>query len=567
MAENSVLIEPSFQDAIAMIVASEDLSEPVKLHWTTSLRQFAKAVDRPLEVIPARYSAVRNDLANWHHAPSGLAPKTVINHRSNTKIALLYLSHEKGIPEYGAPLTAEWEALRAQVIDSLMRSRLSSFIRYCSANTIAPKEVNETMVDRFMEYRNRCGKPVDNAFRRLLARAWNVNVGVISDWPKRKLVEPTVKSAVDIEWEEFPKGLRRDVDKYLNGLTKIRKSRIGRHIKPLRKSTIHGRRAELQAAARVAVKIGIPIKKLDSLRSMLKPKVAKKILDAYWQKNGEKPKLYTVDLARRFIATAKETKCLSDKECEQLWDIWNRLNVERPEEGLTEKNLAFLRKVLTPGVWGRVVSLPFAMMEEARRQRHRPIRAAVIAQLAVAIAIEAVAPVRLGNLTSIRLGANLIKPDGPNSNYWLHFAPEDVKNTVRLQFVFKKYLTELIDEYVKDFWPTLLRGRKEDYLFPGLRDGAKGKVSFSGQISKRIYKAAGVKMTVHQFRHGAGAIILKNRPGEFELVRQILGHRGIATTMRCYVGLETIQASEIFTNMVVAEINRSLLGEDHDQAR
>ena len=87
MAENSVLIEPSFQDAIAMIAASKDLSEPVKLHWTTSLRQFAKAVDRPLEVIPARYSAVRNDLANWHHARSGLAPKTVINHRSNTKIA------------------------------------------------------------------------------------------------------------------------------------------------------------------------------------------------------------------------------------------------------------------------------------------------------------------------------------------------------------------------------------------------------------------------------------------------------------------------------------------------
>jgi hypothetical protein len=222
--------------------------------------------------------------------------------------------------------------------------------------------------------------------------------------------------------------------------------RLIAHPKPLRKSTIHGRRAELQAAARVAVKIGVPIEKLNSLQSILKPKVAKKILDAYWQKNGEKPKIYTIDLARRFIAIAKETKCLSEKECEQLWDIWNCLNVERPEEGLTEKNLAFLRKVLTPGVWGRVVSLPFAMMEEARRQRNRPIRAAVIAQLAVAIAIEAVAPVRLENLTSIRLGVNLTKPDGPNSNYWLHFAPEDVKNTVRLQFVFKKYLTELIDE-------------------------------------------------------------------------------------------------------------------------
>jgi len=227
----------------------------------------------------------------------------------------------------------------------------------------------------------------------------------------------------------------------------------------------------------MAVKIGVPIEKLDSLSSLLKPKVAEKILDAYWEKNGEKPKLYTIDLAQRFVAIAKETKCLNSRDCEQLQGMWRRLNEERPPEGLTEKNLAFLRKVLTPGVWGRVVKLPFAMMEEARRQRHRPIRAAVIAQKAVAIAIEAVAPVRLANLASIRLGANLNKPDGSGSNYWLHFAPENVKNTVRLQFVFKEYLTQLIDEYVRDFWPALLRGRNEDYLFPELRKGAKGKTS------------------------------------------------------------------------------------------
>jgi Phage integrase family len=567
MTENAGLAEPSFQDAIAMIAAAEELPEQLKRHWTTSLRQFAKATDRPLEVIPARYSAVRNDLAKWHHAPSGLTPKTVMNHRSNTKRALLYLSQEKGIPKYGAPLTVDWEELRAKISDSLIRSRLSSFMRYCSVNEISPQEVGEAVLDKFVEYRNRCSKPADDAFRRLLARAWNANVGNVPGWPKRRLVEPPVKSAVEVEWEEFPKGLRRDVDKYLNGLTQIRKSRTGRHIKPLRPVTIRGRRAELQAAARMAVKIGIPIEKLDSLRALLKPKVAEKILDAYWQKNGEKPKIYTIDLARRFVAIARETKCLSEKECEQVQGLWRRLNEERPPEGLTEKNLAFLRKVLTPGVWGRVVKLPFAMMEEARRQRHAPVRAAVIAQKAVAIAIEAVAPIRLANLTSIRLGTNLTKPDGPNSNYWLHFMPDDVKNNVRLQFVFKDYLTELIDEYVQDFWPTLLRGRKEDYLFPGLREGAKGKVSFSVEISKYIYKATGLKMTVHQFRHAAGAIILKNRPGEFELVRQILGHRSISTTMRCYVGLETIQASEIFTNMVVAEINQNLIEDDHDPSR
>ena len=562
MAENQGLIEPSLDDAIQMIAASTEIPNQTKRHWMTSVRQFAKVVDRPLEVIPARYSAVRNDLANWHHVPSGLTPKTVINHRSNVKGMLLWLGREKGVPEHGAPLSAEWEELRALVKDPLHRSRLSSFMRFCSANNITPL-VDEVVVDRFMDYRTRCGKPADAAFRRLLARAWNANIATIPGWPKRRLEEPPVKSAVEIDWEQFHKGLRRDVDRYEDSLKRVRKSRSGRHIKPLRPTTLRARRAELHAAARMAVKVGVRIEKLDSLRSMLKPSVAEKILDAYWERNGIKPRLYTVYLARRFVAIAKETKCLGDADCERLSEMWRRLYDERPAEGLTNKNLEFLRKVLTPGVWGRVLKLPMAMMAEARRcQQHAPIRAAVIAQMAVAIAILAVAPVRLANLTSIKLGTNLQKPDGPDSDYWLHFTPEDTKNNVRLEFVFKEYLTQLIDEYVRDYWPTLLRGRKEDYLFPGLRDGAKGKISFSVQITKRIYKATGLKMTVHQFRHAAGAIILKNRPGEFELVRQILGHRSIATTMRCYVGLETIQASEIFTNMIMDEIDDNLTGPD-----
>jgi len=52
MSENAVLIEESFADAIAIIATSDELTNELKRHWTTSLRQFAKAVNRPLEVIP-----------------------------------------------------------------------------------------------------------------------------------------------------------------------------------------------------------------------------------------------------------------------------------------------------------------------------------------------------------------------------------------------------------------------------------------------------------------------------------------------------------------------------------
>ena len=227
--------------------------------------------------------------------------------------------------------------------------------------------------------------------------------------------------------------------------------------------------------------------------------------------------------------------------------------------GLTDKNLELIRQVLTPGVWSRVVKLPLTMMATARRlQAHAPNRAAVTAQLAVAIAILSAAPVRLANLTAIRLGTNLIKPGGLDSNYWLVFPDYDVKNRVRLQHHLEPYLTQLIDEYVHDFRPALLRGRNEDWLFPGQHGAAKDKVSFSGQITDRIYKATGLRMTVHQFRHAAAAIMLQSRPGEYELVRLCLGHRNVQTTINSYVGLENIQASEIFGKIVMEHLGDAL---------
>ena len=60
---------------------------------------------------------------------------------------------------------------------------------------------------------------------------------------------------------------------------------------------------------------------------------------------------------------------------------------------------------------------------------------------------------------------------------------------------------------------------------------------------------------MHQFRHAAGALILKHRPGEYELVRRILGHKNVQTTIKFYLDLETTQASEIFTDIVRQQLD------------
>jgi integrase len=304
----------------------------------------------------------------------------------------------------------------------------------------------------------------------------------------------------------------------------------------------------------MAVKLGIPIESLTSLGALLHPDVVELVIDAYWKKNGEEPNTGTIDLGWKLLRMAQTTGCLDQPALERLDDMRAALE-ERRREGLTAKNLVLIRQVLTEGFWSEVASLPKALLRQARlAQDHAPIKAAVMAQLAVAAAIETFAPVRLRNLIRIALDENLIKPGGLDTPYWLVFPNYDVKNHVPLNFKFDQPLTVLIDEYVHEFRPTLLRGANSPWLFPGQNGEPRNGRQFSKQITERIQKAVGLRITVHQFRHAAAAIYLKHHPGDYETVRRLLGHNNIQTTIRFYCGLETIAATEQFGKLIREQI-------------
>jgi integrase len=211
--------------------------------------------------------------------------------------------------------------------------------------------------------------------------------------------------------------------------------------------------------------------------------------------------------------------------------------------------------VLTPGVWKSVINLPAHLMRAARANLpYAPIKAALTAQLAVAISILSFAPIRLGNLVAIKIEENLIKPGGPDSPFWLTFPHYDVKNRVELNFTFDEAVTELIDEYIHNYRPHLLRRSNTPYLFPGMDGEPKTASMFSSQITERIEDATGFRITVHQFRHAAAATYLRHKPGAYETVKRLLGHRNIQTTMNFYTGLETTQANQEFGKIIRQKI-------------
>ncbi|MEY9389899.1 integrase [Bradyrhizobium japonicum] len=547
-------LEPTFSEAMTAIEDAADLSASVKRHWVCSLRQIAKWLDRPVEVSPARWTAIRLPVGQLHHARLGVTAKTVANHKSNVAAALRWFGKEYKVPSRGVALSAEWATLRDGIGDRGRRARLYGLMRYCSGRSLMPASVDDAVVADYLRYRAETTSLATSSMaHRSIARAWNVSAGENRAWLAQRLTETPVKAQEGPTWEDFPEGLRRDVDRYLAGLGKVRKGPNGKRSRPCSPKTIKTRRAELVAVARMAVKIGTPIENLKSLAALVHPDVAEPVLDAYWENNGAEPKVYTIDLAWKLFSLARQIG-LDEAAIERLDDIRASLEEHR-HGGLTGKNLKLIRQVLTEGIWSEVVSLPNVLMRQARAdQAHAPVKAAVTAQIAVAIAILSIAPVRLTNLVSIKLEENLIKPGGPLSPFWLVFPHYDVKNRVDLQFDFGENLTTLINEYIHEFRPVLLRRSNAAWLFPGIAGEPKTANMFSTQITERIQKATGLRVTVHQFRHACAAIYLKHRPGEYEVVRRLLGHRSIQTTINFYCGLETTQANEAFGKMIRAQI-------------
>jgi integrase len=550
----TALSEPSFLDLVGAIEQATELSDQRRRHWVCSLRQIAKWLDRPATVIPARWHSARISMAQLHHARVGVTAKTLANHKANVRAALRWFGKEHDVPQRGLRLSTEWARVRDR-LDDRIRARLYNLIRYCSAHGIGPSSVDDDIFDLFWRYRAESTlQASDNTARRSMVRAWNVCAAALDGWPMRLLTEPPLKVRAEPAWEDFPEGLCKDTDDYFASLAKPHRSLNGKRIQPCCAGTIRTRRADLVGMARMAVRLSVPIESLTSLAALLHPDVVERVVEAYWQKNGDEPKTSTIDLGKKVLRMARATGCLDQVALERLDELRSALEQHR-HEGLTAKNLQLVRQVLTAGVWSEVVSLPNVLMQQARSAKdHAPIKAGVSAQLAVAVAILTFAPVRLFNLVSIELGQNLIKPGGLNTPYWLVFPHYDVKNRVDLNFQFDQPLTDLIDEYVQEFRPALLRGANAAWLFPGESDQPKATLLLGQQITARIQKAIGLRITPHQFRHAAAAIYLKHRPGDYETVRRVLGHRDIQTTVRFYCGLETMQATEQFGKLIRQQI-------------
>ena len=304
--------------------------------------------------------------------------------------------------------------------------------------------------------------------------------------------------------------------------------------------TVRDRRTRLRRIASAAVLNGIAAERLKSIADLVEPDVAEAGFHFFLNRSDERT---TVDIhqnAKLLWTLAKHWVGVDSLHLEALARFKKRLDPGRC--GMTKKNRDTLRRFNDPGLVQGILRLPEEIFGRLNLDKSPGLRQAVELQVALAVAILIVAPIRIKNLASIHLDHNLIRT---GSATHLFFSAEDVKNDVELEFPLPERIQNLLNRYIHEVRPVLVRA-PSDWLFPGESTGHKGKSLLSSQIADLVERELGVRLTAHQYRHLTAYLYLKQNPGGYEVVRRLLGHRSIATTMEFYTWMETADAVRHF---------------------
>jgi len=230
-------------------------------------------------------------------------------------------------------------------------------------------------------------------------------------------------------------------------------------------------------------------------------------------------------------------------EPEHLQELqWIRSNLNPGRHGMTEKNRATLRQFEEEGLADRFLMTPSRVANQLKRKSRLTYVDAVRFRTALATELLIVAPVRCQNLVQIDIERNLIEVgSGGSRRLHLYFPASAVKNDTEIEFVLPKSTVELLDYYLEHVRSHFIR-MPNSYLFPGRGKLHQAGPGLSVQIASFVEKEVGVRLTPHQFRHLAGFFYLKHNPGGHEVVRRLLGHKSIETTIQFYAGMEVAEA-------------------------
>jgi len=525
----------SLDDLIARINAA-DLPKITTQNWCWALRTIARVTGKKCAVIPAHPEYLRRLMAKAAPAAMGLSGPAWNNARSLAGKAMAWAGLTSIPGHYQAPYSRQWASLWTLLpAKTSLTYQLSRFFHYCSANSIGPRDVGDAVFEQFHEALT--GESlIDNPYEayRGAAKSWNNAVERIAGWPQTRVSVPSKRCApFSLPWSAFPGSLESEVEAHLASLAKV--DLDGDRSRPMRPATIAKRRKQLLWLSSALVHSGVAASSLDSLEVALAPEMVKRGYEFLLQRREGESFPGLANLAQFLPALARRTG-LPAGTVLALMRFKKALQVKH--HGLAERHRATLQRFYDPAAVQALINLPQLIRELLVRSGRKGAREAKLLQTAVAIELLLVAPVRISNLASIEIHRHLVTVRTDPRELHLRFPAHEVKNEQDLEFPLPAATLELIDLYLTEYRHLLVKDAGA-FLFPGKRSGRpKVAQGLSRQIKKTVHKHTGLEMPAHRFRHATAKIFLDRNPGQYEVVRQFLGHRDIKTTIAFYAGAE-----------------------------
>ena len=145
---------------------------------------------------------------------------------------------------------------------------------------------------------------------------------------------------------------------------------------------------------------------------------------------------------------------------------------------------------------------------------------------ALMVALLALHPIRLANLTQIRLGQHMTQED---DQVWLRFSSQETKEKRPLEFLLASILFEPLQVYLETYRPVLLDGRDSEALWISVRKTAMADRGVYDQVVRTTKKLFGHPINPHLFRDCAMTTLATEDPAHVRVGARLLGHSSLRT--------------------------------------
>jgi integrase len=471
---------------------------------------------------------------------AGMTPKRFANIRSDFLAAARASGLMPMRPWHKGPLGPAWRQLFARLSRRRAHLGLSRFARYASAQGIDPEAVNDaTVADFITAVRERSLHGTPNWLYRQVTLVWNEAARDTKLGLKRLTVPSFRGPPKRVDWALLSRSFRQDVDRYLKWASQSDPFDPDCRSRRLAPQTLRLRRDQIHAAVSALIDTGMKPAAIRSLADLVTQVNFKRILRHRVEMVDGVPNSFNQSLAIALTLIAREWVKVDAATQAELKRVLSKVPV--PLKGLTDKNKRFLRQFDDVNTLRRLVQLPEQLWAEVKRETRPTYRTLAKAHAALALAILTYMPIRLDNLLMLKFDTHLFVRAGPGTKSTLELSNGEVKNDIDLAFEIPPQVAKMLSEYRERIAPKII-GERPTSLFVNADGTPKAEKALGALITNYVRRRAGITLTSHQFRHLSAKILLDDQPGGFEIVKQLLGHKNLQTTVFSYAGIDSRRA-------------------------